>query len=183
MADLIVENLILSTQLQQTVDLKKIHSALSDSSFDPDQLPAVVLHFQDPSRVVFITAQGKMVCTGSKTEQDAIQALNETTDSLKEKELIKDSTKITPQLESLVVSKKLDVALPLTSIKSKLPLDQYTYEPSTYPWLEYHENGYSMLLFSSGNIVCTGKISFEESIAAFKKIEDTLTSIGCKVAE
>jgi TATA-box binding protein (TBP) (component of TFIID and TFIIIB) len=40
-----------------------------------------------------------------------------------------------------------------------------------------------MLLFSSGNIICTGKISLDESKDAFRKIEDTLTSIGCKVAE
>lgn len=183
MADLIVENLILSTQLNHSVDLQKINNALTESTFNPEKLPAVVYHFHNPSRVVFITAQGNIVCTGSKTEEDAFQALKETTDSLKEKELIKKSNIITTNLESLVVSKKLDVSLPLASIKSKLPSNKCTYDPSTYPWLEYHENGYSLLLFSSGNIVCTGKISFEESIAAFKKIEDTLTSIGCKVAE
>jgi transcription initiation factor TFIID TATA-box-binding protein len=181
MADIFVENLVLSAQLNQSLDLEKIDTALSDSSYEPDRLPAVVVHYHNPSRVVFITAQGEMVCTGSKTEEDALQALTETKDTLKEKELIENSAKMTPELKSIVLSKKLDVSLPLASIQTKLPSDQCTYQPSTYPWLEYHESKYCMLLFSSGNIMCTGNISLEEGKEAFEKIENTLTSIGCKV--
>jgi transcription initiation factor TFIID TATA-box-binding protein len=183
MADLVVENLILSAELDNLTDLKKIHNALPDTSYNPEKLPAVIFHYHNPSRVVFITTQGKMVCTGAKTKEDAALALTKTIDALKTEQLIDESNKVTPRIESLVISKNLNVSLPLSTIQTKLPYDQCTYQPSIHPWLEYHESTYSMLLFSTGNIICTGKISLEESKAAFKKIEDILASIGCKVAE
>lgn len=183
MADLIVENLILSVQLHQPLELEKINTIFSDSSFEPEQLPAVVVHYHNPSRAVFITTQGKMVCTGSKTEDDAVQALNHTAKKLKENEYIKESTQINPCLESIVVSKKLNVSLPLASLQTKLPSHKCTYQPSIHPWLEYQEEGYSLLIFCTGDIICTGKLTLEESKEAYNKIEDVLSSVGCKVAE
>ena len=183
MAELVVENLVLSARIDNSLDLDEVDNAFEDVSYEPEKLPAVVFYYHNPSRVVFITTTGNMVCTGSKTEKDAINALNETIDALKEKEIIKEKTELSPTLESLVVSKNLNVSLPLDSIQTQLPSDQCTYQPSIHPWLEYRKSTYSMLLFSSGNIICTGKISLDESKDAFRKIEDTLTSIGCKVAE
>ena len=184
MADLIVENLVLSTKLEQTLDLKKIDMACPDASFEPEQLPAVLFYYRNPSRVVIITTQGIMMCTGSKTEADAKQALSKTIEALKEKEIIKNASKISDyELKSVVISKKLRVSLPLASIKEKLPANQCTYDPSIGPWLEYHDSSYSMLLFPSGNIVCSGNISLEESKTAFETMEDRLTSIGCKISE
>jgi len=183
MADLLVENLILSTDLNQSLELEKINMVFSDSLFEPNQLPAIVVHYHNPSRVVFITTQGRLMCTGSKTEEDAKQALNETVETLKENEFIKDFPQMSQKIESLVLLKKMNVSLPLSRIKDALPLDRCTYIPSTHPWLEYHQEKYTMLLFSCGDIICTGKLSLEESKEAFEKMEDTLTSIGCNVTE
>lgn len=183
MANLVVENLILSTQINQTLDLNEIETFFSDASYEPDQLPAVICKYHNPSRVVFITTQGRIMCTGSKTKEDATQAIDETIMLLKENNVIDESTKSTIHIESLVISKNLNVSLPLASIQTKLPSDQCTYHPSSHPWLEYRNSMYSMLLFSSGNIICTGKLSLEESKQAFKNIEDKLTSIGCNDTE
>ena len=184
MADLIVENLVISTQIKQSLDLENIDMTCSDASYEPEKLPAVLFYYDNPSRVVIITTQGKMMCTGSKTEADAKQALSETIEALKEKEIIKDASKISEfQLESVVISKKLHVSLPLAIIREKLPADQCIYDPSIDPWLEYRDSSYSMLLFPSGNIVCSGNISLEESKNAFETMEDTLTSVGCKITE
>jgi len=183
MADLLIENLILSTDLNQSLALDKIHMVFSDSIFEPDQFPAIVVHYHNPSRVVFITEQGKLLCTGSKTEEEAKQALRETVEFLKENEFIDDSQQLSPRIESLVVLKKVNMPLPLSQIKDALPLDRCTYIPSTHPWLEYHQETYTMLIHSCGDIICTGKLSLEESKELFEKLEDTLTSIGCKVTE
>ena len=181
MADLLIENLILSTDLNQSLALDKIHMVFSDSIFEPDQFPAIVIHYHNPSRVVFITEQGKLLCTGSKTEEEAKQALRETVEILKEKKFIDDPQQLSPKIESLVVLKQMNMSLPLAQIKEALPINSCTYIPSTHPWLEYHQEHYTMLLYSCGDIICTGKITLEESKEAFEKLEDTLTSIGCKV--
>ncbi len=184
MADLIVENLVLSAEVNQSIDLKEIDTSFPDATFDPDQLPAVLFYYHNPSRVVMITTQGKIVCTGSKTKEEASKALSETLDALQEKEIIKEIPTISEyELESVVISKNLQVSLPLASIQERLPAEQCTYDPSIGPWLEYRDSSYSMLLFPSGNIICTGNISLEESKTAFETMEDTLTSVGCKIAE
>jgi len=181
MADLVVENMVVSAELNQSLDLKEINALFPETTFDQRDHPVIVFHYQDPSRVVLMTTNGKLLCTGSKTEEDAFAALKDTVDALKEKDLIKKSTSISPKQESIIVSKNLNVSIPLTSIQTNLSFDQCIYHPSEKPWLEYHQTHYSMLLFSSGNIICTGKLSMDESKDAFKKIEDTLTSIGCKI--
>ena len=181
MADLLVENMILSTDLNQSLELEKINKIFSDSLFEPDNLPAIVVHYHNPTRVVFITTEGKLMCTGSKSEEEAKQALKETLETLKENDFIKKSSRISPKIESLVLLKKMNISLPLSQIKDAFPFDRCTYMPSTHPWLEYHQEKYSLLLFSYGDIICTGKISLEEGKEAFDKIEDTLTSIGCNV--
>ncbi|MBS3778640.1 MAG: hypothetical protein KGY50_05070 [Candidatus Thermoplasmatota archaeon] len=182
MAELVVENLILSARINKSLDLDEVDNAFSDVSYEPEKLPAVVFYYHNPSRVVFITTTGNMVCTGSKTEKDAINAFNETVDALKEKEIIEKTIELSSNLKSLVVSKNLNVSLPLESIQNQLS-DQCTYQPSIYPWLEYQESTYSMLLFSSGIIICTGEVSLDESKNAFREIEDKLISIGCKVVK
>jgi transcription initiation factor TFIID TATA-box-binding protein len=182
MADLVVENMVVSAELNQSLDLKETNDLFPETTFDQVDHPVLVFHYQNPSRVVLITTQGNIMCTGSKTEEDAVEALHHTVDALKEKNLIKKSTTISPKQESIIVSKNLNFSLPLESIQASLSFDQCIYHPSEKPWLEYHQSQYSMLLFSSGNIICTGNISLDESRDAFKNIENTLTSVGCKIA-
>ena len=183
MAHIVVENLILSAHLNQSLDLEKIKKTFSEASFVPEELPAIVFHYQNPSRVVFITEQGKMICTGSKTTDEAIKTLIETENHLKEKNLIKEATEISPEVEYIVVSKQWDTTFPLSRIQSNLPPEDCIYNPDKNPWLEYHQPSYTMLFFPSGNIICTGKLSLDETKDAFKNIENTLTSIGCEITE
>jgi transcription initiation factor TFIID TATA-box-binding protein len=183
MADLIVENLILSVETHKSMDLQEISEAFSEAIFEPEKLPSVLFKYDNPSRMVFITTQGKLVCTGSKTKEQATEAISETIDLLKEKNFIDDSVSIMHKIESIVVSKNLNVSLPLERIESELPSDHCNYTKSKDPWLEYHQSTYSMLLFSSGNIVCTGNITLDESKVAFSHMEDILASMGCEITE
>ncbi len=183
MADLIVDNLILSVETHISMDLQKISETFPEAVFEPEKIPSVLLNYDNPSRMVFITTQGKLVCTGSKTKEQATEAISETIDLLKEKNFIDDSASIIYKTESIVVSKNLNVSLPLDRIESELPSDHCNYNKSKDPWLEYHQPTYSMLLFSSGNIVCTGNITLDESKVAFSHMEDILASMGCEITE
>lgn len=183
MANLIVDNIILSIETHQSLDLQEISNTFPDAAYEPENLPAVVFRYENPNRLIFITSYGKLMCTGSKTEEQATETLSAMTDLLKENNLIDETVSISYQVDSLVVSKNLNSSLPLDLIHSELPSDQCIYDASTNPWLEYRQETYSMLLFSSGIIVCTGTVSLDEAKDAFNELEDILTSIGCEITE
>lgn len=183
MANIIVDNFILSIETHQSLDLQEISDTFPEAVYEPENLPAVLFRYENPIRLIFITSYGKLVCTGSKTEDQATETLSEIIGLLKENNFIDETVSIPFQVDSLVVSKNLNIALPLERIHSELPSDQCSYDASTYPWLEYRQDKYSMLLFSSGIIVCTGAVSLTEARDAFNQMEDILTSIGCEITE
>lgn len=82
---------------------------------------------------------------------------------------------------NIVVSSSLEHDIPLEKMAATLPNTEYN--PEQFPGLviRIKEPKTSALIFSSGNIVCTGAKSLDKVEESIKKIIESLEKIGIKI--
>ena len=70
-----VENVVASASVDQKMDLNEITRTFPDVEYHPDQFPGLVFRLTSPKTATLIFTSGKMVCTGSKSEEMARKAV------------------------------------------------------------------------------------------------------------
>ncbi len=85
------------------------------------------------------------------------------------------------KIENVVVSADLKTRLPLEKIA--MELEGAEYEPESFPGLVYRikEPKASLLIFTTGKIICAGTRSQEIAMQAIKKVIQDLRKIGIEV--
>jgi transcription initiation factor TFIID TATA-box-binding protein len=59
-----------------------------DTEYHPEQFPRLVFRIKSPKTATLVFSSGKMVCTGAKSEEEAIKAVHHLHTMLEEKELM-----------------------------------------------------------------------------------------------
>ena len=70
-----VENVVASASVDQKIDLNEVTKKFPDTEYHPDQFPGLVFRLKTPRTATLIFRTGKMVCTGAKSEEMAIKAV------------------------------------------------------------------------------------------------------------
>jgi len=70
-----VENVVASADVMQKMDLNDITRKFPDVEYHPDSFPGLVFRLKTPKTATLIFTSGKMVCTGSKSEELAKKAV------------------------------------------------------------------------------------------------------------
>src|ERR671911_551077 len=70
-----IENVVASATVNQSVNLNLITQIFPDVEYHPDQFPGLVFRLKSPKTATLIFSSGKMVCTGAKSEDQAIKAV------------------------------------------------------------------------------------------------------------
>jgi transcription initiation factor TFIID TATA-box-binding protein len=78
-----IENVVASATINQTVNLNQITQIFPDVEYHPDQFPGLVFRLKSPKTATLIFSSGKMVCTGAKSEDQAIKAVKSVVQKLK----------------------------------------------------------------------------------------------------
>ena len=150
-----MENVVASASIDQDIDLNEITQKFPDTEYHPDQFPGLVFRLNSPRTATLIFRTGKMVCTGAKSEELAIKAVNTVVQKLrKEKIKIKKDAVIT--IQNIVAAINLGGKIHLERAAKTLPRSMY--EPEQFPGLIHRmlEPKTVILLFASGKLVCTG---------------------------
>ena len=150
-----IENVVASASVDQKMDLKDITKKFPDTEYHPEQFPGLVFRIKSPKTATLIFRTGKMVCTGAKSEELAIKAVNIVVQKLrKDKIKIKKDAVIT--IQNIVASINLGGKIHLEKAARTLPRSMY--EPEQFPGLIHRmlDPKTVILLFASGKLVCTG---------------------------
>ncbi len=150
-----VENVVASASIDQKIDLNEITEKFPDTEYHPEQFPGLVFRLKTPRTATLIFRTGKMVCTGAKSEELAIKAVNMVVQKLKKAKIkIKKNAIITVQ--NIVAAINLGGKIHLEKAAKTLPRSMY--EPEQFPGLIHRmvEPKTVILLFASGKLVCTG---------------------------
>lgn len=176
MADINIENIVVSAQIVESLDLDKLAEAIPDSEYNPEEVPTLIIHFEKPKTVVMLFSNGKVVFTGPKTMEDA----HELTESICEKldgVGVKPYKQLDIKIQNIVASTDIKKNLNLRSIANSL--ENVEYDPEHFPGLIYKPDDPNavILLFDSGKIVCSGTES-EEISTAIDRMTNKLSSLG-----
>ncbi|MCF7871960.1 TATA-box-binding protein [Candidatus Woesearchaeota archaeon] len=155
-----VVNIVVSTSLEHDVPLEKMAATLSNTEYNPEQFPGLVIRIKEPKTSALIFSSGNVVCTGARSLEKVDESIQRIIESL-EKIGIKIKIKPKINVQNIVASGNIGMDLNLNTLAMKL--DNTEYEPEQFPGLVYKlmEAKATFLLFSNGKIVCTGTKSEE----------------------
>ncbi|MCX8175453.1 MAG: TATA-box-binding protein [Candidatus Micrarchaeota archaeon] len=71
-----VQNIVASAEMNVELDLYAIASKVRDVEYEPEQFPGAILKFPSPKTSLLLFKNGKVICTGGRSEADVTAALN-----------------------------------------------------------------------------------------------------------
>jgi len=168
-----IQNVVATATLNQKVDLNAVVKSFPGVEYHPEQFPGLVFKLRRPKTATLIFNSGKMVCTGAKSEQEARRAVMAVVKELKKGGIIIISR---PDLKvvNMVASASLGGRVDLEQAVGKLVKTMY--EPEQFPGLIYRmdEPKVVILIFASGNLVCTGAKKEQDVYDAVHKLHEIL---------
>jgi transcription initiation factor TFIID TATA-box-binding protein len=177
--DIHVVNIVVSTSLEHDIPLEKMAATLSNTEYNPEQFPGLVIRIREPKTSALIFSSGKVVCTGARSMEKVEESIKKIIKSL---EKINVKIKIKPKIniQNIVASGSVGMDLNLNVLAMKL--ENTEYEPEQFPGLVYKlpQAKATFLLFSNGKIVCTGTKSEGEVHEALDKLIENLKKIKKK---
>ena len=176
--DIRVVNIVVSTSLQHDIPLEKMAAMLSNTEYNPEQFPGLVIRIKEPKTSALIFSSGKGVCTGARSMDKVRESIKKIIKSL-EKIGIKITIEPKVKIQNIVASGTIGMDLNLNVLAMKLKNTEY--EPEQFPGLVYKlldgESKATFLLFSNGKVVCTGTKSEKEVHVALEKLITNLKTV------
>ncbi len=171
-----VVNIVVSTSLKHDIPLEKMAATLSNTEYNPEQFPGLVIRIKEPKTSALIFSSGKVVCTGARSMDKVEESIKKIIKSL-EKIGIKITIKPEIKIQNIVASGTVGIDLNLNTLAMKL--DNTEYEPEQFPGLVYKlpQAKATFLLFSNGKVVCTGTKSEAEVHKALDKLIENLKKV------
>ena len=164
-----VQNIVATTSLGKPVSLTKLARTQSNTEYNPEQFPGLVLRVKKPKSAVLVFSSGNLVCTGTKSIGQVKQVIEQVIKQLRKINVrITDKPKI--NVQNIVASGTINLALNLNLLA--LELENTEYEPGQFPGLVYKlaEPNATFLLFSNGKLVCTGTKNKEQLEESMKQL-------------
>ncbi len=166
-----IQNIVATTSLGKDVPLTKLAKTLSNTEYNPEQFPGLVLRVKKPKSAVLVFSSGNLVCTGTKSIAQVKEVIREVIKQLRK---INVRVSIVPKVtvQNIVASGSINVNLNLNYLA--LELENTEYEPEQFPGLVYKlvNPTATFLLFSNGKLVCTGtknRAQLEDSMNQLQK--------------
>jgi transcription initiation factor TFIID TATA-box-binding protein len=150
-----IVNVVASATIEQKLDLVDITKKFPDVEYHPEQFPGAVFRLKTPRTATLLFGSGKMVCTGAKSEEMAIKAVNIVVQNLRKGKIkIKNEPIVT--IQNIVSSINLGGKVNLEQAARTLPRSMY--EPEQFPGLIHRmlDPKTVILIYASGKLVCVG---------------------------
>ena len=168
-----IQNVVASATLNQRVDLNAIVKSFPGVEYRPEQFPGLVFRLKRPKTATLIFSSGKMVCTGAKSEKEARRAVMTVVKELKKGGIIiigRPDLKVVNMVASASLGGRVDLELAVGALVKTM------YEPEQFPGLIYRvdEPKVVILIFASGNLVCTGAKKEQDVYDAVHKLHESL---------
>ena len=170
---IVIVNIVASATIEQRLDLNDITKKFPDVEWNPEQFPGAVFRLRNPKTATLLFGSGKMVCTGSKSEEMAVKAVNTVVQKLRKGKIkIKNDPIVTVQ--NIVSSINLGGKVSLEQAARTLPRSMY--EPEQFPGLIHRmlDPKTVILIFASGKLVCVGARQEDEIHRSVNQIHNEL---------
>ena len=178
-SNLKIQNIVATTSLGKPVSLTKLARTQSNTEYNPEQFPGLVLRVKEPKSAVLVFSSGNLVCTGTKSIAQVKEVIEVVI-----KQIAKIGVKITDKpkitVQNIVASGSIDLNLNLNFLA--LELENTEYEPEQFPGLVYKlvDPPATFLLFSNGKLVCTGTKDKEQLEESMRQLNKNIKAVNKK---
>jgi len=174
-AECCIQNVVASAAFNHSVDLDAVVRAFPHVEYRPEVFPGLAFRLKRPKTCTLIFKNGKMVCTGAKSERAAGRAIRKVARELKKAGIIiigKPEIKIQNIVASVDLGMPIDIEEGIYAISCLGK--QVMYEPDQFPGAIYRMETPRVvfLIFSNGKLVCVGAKK-EENI--YEAVENIIT--------
>lgn len=187
---IIIQNIVTAFSFEPPLDLERIRKAFPSECFFETledrryTFRVVAIRTKEPNFTFLIYRTGKIVCTGSKSIPDA-ECSDKYLLSRFQEAGIKTKLKTSAKIQNIVATTYSKNPLDLEKFILKLQQDKnfrIIYEPEQFPasiikFLLNKENEATILLFSSGKLVCVGLKTVEQTQEAIRRINSKLSKL------
>jgi len=163
-----LQNVVSTANFQMPLDLRAIAWRYK-SDYSPSVFAAAQIKIKRPKLTALIFETGRMVLTGSSSENVAMNAVQVFYNMLKE--IHPDLLITSVQIQNIVASAQLSKYIDLEKILKAYPVSSH-YSPELFPGLRFkmYVPKCKILLFVKGRIVITGCNNRESIINAYRQI-------------
>ena len=155
-----IQNVVASARFKHGFDLIAILRAFPTAEYRPQTFPGLIFRLEKPKASTLIFSSGKMVCTGTKGENEAKRAVNKVAGELRKAGLVIHGK---PETNIVNIVASVDLGDVTIDIEESIYVAQrlgvnIIYEPDQFPGAIYRMEDPKtvFLIFSSGKLVCTG---------------------------
>jgi len=168
-----IQNIVASAALNQRINLGKIVQKFPFAEYSPRVFTGLVFRLKKPKTATLIFETGKMVCTGAKSEKEAVQAVNKVTKELRSHGIPLPNKPVV-NIQNIVASAELNGEIDLENVVYKL--QKVMYEPEQFPGAVYRMDVPKVvfLIFSAGKLVCVGAKREGDVYEAVGKLQQIL---------
>jgi transcription initiation factor TFIID TATA-box-binding protein len=168
-----IQNVVACATLNQKVDLNAVVKGYPGVEYRPERFPGLVFRLKRPKTATLIFSSGKMVCTGAKSGKESRRAIMKVVKELKKGGIIiisKPDLKVVNMVASASLGGRVDLELAVGALGKTM------YEPEQFPGLIYRmdEPKVVILIFATGNLVCTGAKKEQDVYDAVHKLHGIL---------
>lgn len=71
-----IENIVASANLGVELDLYAIAREVENVEYEPEQFPGAILKLKEPKTSLLLFKNGKLICTGAKSDKDVARSIN-----------------------------------------------------------------------------------------------------------
>jgi transcription initiation factor TFIID TATA-box-binding protein len=177
-----IVNVVASASIEEQLDLNEIAKKFPDTEYHPEQFPGLVFRLKVPKTATLVFRTGKMVCTGSTSEELAVKAVNIVVAKLRKGGIkIKKNAVITVQ--NIVSSINLGGKISLEKAARTVPRSMY--EPEQFPGVIHRmiDPKTVILIFASGKLVCTGAKTEKDVYRSVHNLHSMLEEKGLMIYE
>ncbi len=177
-----IVNVVASAAIKEQLDLNEIAKKFPDTEYHPEQFPGLVFRLKVPKTATLVFRTGKMVCTGSTSEELAVKAVNMVVAKLRKGGIkIKKDAVVTVQ--NIVSSINLGGRVSLELAARTLPRSMY--EPEQFPGVIHRmiDPKTVILIFASGKLVCTGAKTEKDVYRSVNNLHNMLEEKGLMIYE
>jgi len=165
-----VHNVVATASLGCELNLKQIAMTARNAEYNPRRFAAVIMKIRDPKSTALVFKSGKLVVTGTKSEEEARHAARKFGRVIMKvgysAARFKDF-----RVENLVSTFNVPFPIHLERLYKSLPSTMHSqYEPEVFPGLICKAPGGTLLIFVSGKCVMIGMKTREDIEKAYKFI-------------
>ncbi len=183
-----IQNVVASADLHAKINLEKAASILvytAEVSYIPEQFPGLVVKIKEPKTSALVFSSGKMVITGAKSSEMIEEAVDVLAHLLQTEAGVNIEKETSITVQNIVASGSVGGRINLEL--AALLLDNSMYEPEQFPGLIYRmlepKPKTVLLLFQSGNLVCTGAKREELVYDAVRQVRQDLEEIEALITD